>query len=236
MKKIIALLFLGLHIFTVNAQDTNIVLELFTSQGCSSCPSADKLLKQLSDSEGADNIMVLSYHVDYWNRLGWKDPFSKAEYTGYQREYGYKFGGRSVYTPQLVINGEKHIVGSDARSLQQSINDLKSNNLPVNIKLSETKQNGNSLTADYSIEGINYTKVNFVLLLKEQVTSVKRGENRNRTLVNSHIVVNKKVLANSSGKTGAISFDLPSGYKPSDLKIVAYAQTQNLAVTGASNI
>jgi len=165
MKKIIALLFLGLHIFTVNAQDTNIVLELFTSQGCSSCPSADKLLKQLSDSEGADNIMVLSYHVDYWNRLGWKDPFSKAEYTG------------------------------------------------------------NSLTADYSIEGVNYTKVNFVLLLKEQVTSVKRGENRNRTLVNSHIVVNKKVLANSNGKTGAISFDLPSGYKPSDLKIVAYAQT-----------
>ena len=90
-----------------------VVLELFTSEGCSSCPLADNLLPQLASLDAA--VIPLSFHVDYWNRLGWKDPFSSAAFSDRQREYGQHFNSDGVYTPQLVVNGEYEMVGSDRR-------------------------------------------------------------------------------------------------------------------------
>ena len=84
------------------------VLELFTSEGCSSCPSADRLLPQLAKLDS--NIIPLSFHVDYWNRLGWTDPFSSSEYSERQRSYASHLKLESVYTPQLVVNGEYELV------------------------------------------------------------------------------------------------------------------------------
>ena len=95
------------------------VLELFTSEGCSSCPSADKLLPQLAKLDS--NIIPLSFHVDYWNRLGWEDPFSSSEYSERQRSYAKQLNLESVYTPQLVVNGEYELVGSTGRMQKQPL-------------------------------------------------------------------------------------------------------------------
>jgi len=84
-----------------------VVLELFTSQGCSSCPKADELLSEVRDGAANENVdvIVLSYHVDYWNYIGWKDPYSKKAYSNKQRAYSGKFNSSSIYTPQIVVNG-----------------------------------------------------------------------------------------------------------------------------------
>src|SRR5262245_43259594 len=88
-----------------------VILELFTSEGCSSCPPADKLLPELTKL--GSNIIPISFHVDYWNRLGWVDPFSSSNYSDRQRKYGEQFKLESIYTPQLVVNGEYELVGSN---------------------------------------------------------------------------------------------------------------------------
>jgi hypothetical protein len=94
------------------------ILELFTSQGCSSCPPADSLLAELSQE---DNVIPLSFHVDYWNYLGWADPFSQAAWSERQQAYASHLGGRGVYTPQLVIDGRVGMVGSNRRDVERSL-------------------------------------------------------------------------------------------------------------------
>ena len=108
-----------------------VLLELFTSEGCSSCPSADRLLATLGQKQPVAGayLIVLSEHVDYWDRLGWKDPFSSAQYTARQQEYANRFKMDGVYTPQLVVDGRYGFVGSDAReatsAIQKSIREEK---------------------------------------------------------------------------------------------------------------
>ena len=96
------------------------VVELFTSEGCSSCPVADELAIALS-KEYTKDVYFLGYHVDYWNYIGWKDRFSKADYTERQRQYAAVFRLNSIYTPQVVINGKKELVGSDHTRLRKAI-------------------------------------------------------------------------------------------------------------------
>ncbi len=96
------------------------VVELFTSEGCSSCPPADKLVSEIV-SEKHDNIYVLTYHVDYWNRLGWKDVFSKSEWSARQQYYAAMLGLEGVYTPQIVVNGKQEFVGSNESKLRNAI-------------------------------------------------------------------------------------------------------------------
>ena len=94
------------------------VVELFTSQGCSSCPPADALLADLADR---DDVLALSFHVDYWDYIGWKDPFASPQYTQRQRVYSQVFGKRYVYTPQMVVNGSFEMTGSDRAGVLKRI-------------------------------------------------------------------------------------------------------------------
>src|SRR5260370_310371 len=113
-----------------------VLLELFTSEGCSSCPPADRLLEILDQKQpvaGAD-LIVLSEHVDYWDRLGWKDPFSSSQYTARQREYSYRFNGDGGYTPQLVVDGRFGLLASDAREASSAIQKaLRERTIPIAI-------------------------------------------------------------------------------------------------------
>src|SRR5271156_239270 len=113
-----------------------VLLELFTSEGCSSCPPADRLLEILDQKQpvaGAD-LIVLSEHVDYWDRLGWKDPFSSPQYTARQQDYTNKYNFDGVYTPQLVVDGRFGFVGSDGREASAAIQKaMREQKIPIEI-------------------------------------------------------------------------------------------------------
>ncbi len=220
----------------VNHNKPLVVLELFTSQGCSSCPPADVLVDKVQ-AEYEDKIIALSYHVDYWNYIGWKDPFSKVSYTEKQKAYGNKFYSRSVYTPQVVVNGKTHFVGSNASKMEENVT-LYSKKLPSNtVTISNVKRMDASLNFDYIVDGTLLDRtLRLVLVIKERVTDVKRGENRNRTLKNSNIVV-EEVYFKLDDKTGNTHLKIPKIVDDKDdLAIVALVQSENLDITGGTQI
>src|SRR5260221_5624951 len=109
-----------------------VVVELFTSEGCSSCPPADTLLKELSEQQKMEDVQIvaLEEHVDYWNHLGWRDPYSAAEFSERQNDYSHIFGTDGVYTPQMIVAGQNEIVGSRAawEAIQQAASQPKTEN------------------------------------------------------------------------------------------------------------
>ena len=189
--------------------DPIIVLELFTSQGCSSCPPADVLLNKVK-KQYPNKVYALSYHVDYWNYIGWDDPFSKAIYTRKQSNYNHKFRSRSNYTPQLVVNGKEHFVGSSSSKLTTKISEYGQQQSINKVSISGVNKNGSSIDFEYTIDGkIADKQLRAVLVLDERTTSVKRGENRNRILKNSNIVVAEKYIDLNTAK-GKGTIKIPS--------------------------
>jgi hypothetical protein len=179
-----------------NSGRVPVLLELFTSEGCSSCPPADRLLEILDQKQpvaGAD-LIVLSEHVDYWDQLGWKDPFSSSLYTARQQGYANRLGGNGVYTPQLVVDGRFGFVGSDGHeassAIQEAIRDRK-----IPIAISNASRDGNQVTAhielpaaDPSLKGAR--GILYVALADNRAEShVARGENAGRSL--AHVAVTR---------------------------------------------
>lgn len=158
------------------------VVELFTSQGCSSCPPADAFLGELAKR---DDILALSVHVDYWDYIGWKDPFASPENTKRQRDYAAKMRMRYVYTPQMVIQGADHATGSDRSKVWAKIKKAaKTKRVPVAISLA-----GGKLRV--RVPGANTTDKAAVWLAvygHERETEIKRGENAGRTLRYHNVV------------------------------------------------
>jgi len=219
----------------INAQDKNnntIVLELFTSQGCSSCPPADELLETIKEEYYGQNVFVLSYHVDYWNRLGWKDPFSSEMFSDYQREYAQQFYSNSIYTPQLVVNGSEHFTGSNEAKTRVALRKYVDSDIKHKIKIQDLKKTDGGIVFNYSITGEVLDRVTFVLVVAEKVTKISKGENRNRTLRNSNIVANRIVTTIASD---TIRLQIPDWINKKDkLSVVAYTQNAALKTTGAT--
>ena len=168
-----------------------VVVELFTSEGCSSCPPADALLLEIDGKQTKDGrtIIGISEHVTYWNHLGWSDPFSNDEYTQRQDEYGRRFHLDSVYTPQMVIDGEDQFVGSDRQGLERELNKLRKRQ-SIATKINAVVPRGNVVTVNFSLAGTlpsEGAELIAVVADDEARSSVTRGENSGRVL--THVAV-----------------------------------------------
>lgn len=197
------------------------VLELFTSQGCSSCPPADAVLGKYA-LEDNPNIIPLAFHVDYWNGLGWKDPFSKAAFSNRQREYAQQMNSESTYTPQLIINGKYDVLGSDESAIKNKIQQELATSKSATIQIKEVKINGNLLNVEYYLEKPSANSVvNIALVKKKELTTIKRGENSGLKLTNYNIVYDFKTVSSLSN---LCSLEFKEEWLPSDYFIVAYLQ------------
>lgn len=217
-------------------QNTNTnpqVVELFTSEGCSSCPPADDLLAKTQKSF-KNNVIVLSYHVDYWDRLGWKDPFSKSIFSERQRLYAMHFRDEFVYTPQAIVNGKASFVGSNKTGIWNSINNYKSVNNNI-IKTEIPVLSNEKLSIKYYYAGLQANeKIVVQLVLKSSSTDVKRGENSGATLHHIHIV--QDIAAQHESK-GFVTFNLPCNFTKENYFVVAFVQNQSsFEITGAKEI
>jgi len=175
----------------------NVVVELFTSQGCSSCPPADKILRKLAQE---DNIIVLGWHVDYWDYLGWKDEFSRPENTERQMGYRDRWNLRSLYTPQAVIHGEVQIVGSNEHEIRKYVDQFQADGASLELKLNRSG-NTAGISVSTSISGFPAAEIYLVKVISEASTSIRRGENAGRTINYVNIVEEMVWVSNWNGKS-----------------------------------
>ncbi len=181
------------------------VIELFTSQGCSSCPPADKIF---ADYATQDDILALVWHVDYWNYLGWEDTFSQPQFTERQQLYARTMHERQIYTPQAVINGRSHTVGSRKGKIEELIKahsrSGKVLQIPVMVTVTGEKM---QIRVDEKSATENHPTLYMIYFNRTRTVKIKRGENRGKTITYHNIVRETQMLGML--KDGAISVDLP---------------------------
>lgn len=216
-----------------SSQNGFAVLELFTSEGCSSCPPADALLTKLS-KEYNGKVYALGFHVDYWNRLGWIDSFSNASYSRRQESYATQFHLNSIYTPQLVINGKSELVGSDERKANSIVSKELQNAESATIKVN-AKTNNNRVSVSYMLDKNSTGILNIALVQLQANTDVKNGENGGHVLHHINVVRDFKTVNVSNITSGTINLDAPKSFTAKDFKVIVYLQNKNdLSITGAS--
>ena len=199
------------------AQKPGVLVELFTSQSCSSCPPAEAFFRELS---GEENLVVIEWHVDYWDQLvhgragKWKDPYSKAEYTLRQRLYNRSIRHQNgVYTPQAIVAGRFETVGSSRQHIRALIERAPPPEASIQITPSN---NGHTVTIQSFTAQPNQiarsveSSIIFVRLQKQQETEVKRGENHGRKLTSNHVALERQILGVWDGT--------PATYQAPDLK------------------
>lgn len=180
-----------------------VLVELFTSQGCSSCPPADAFLAELAARPG---VLALSYHVDYWNYIGWTDPFSSPEATQRQRAYGKTLGSRVAYTPQMVIDGRRDAVGSHRETVEQAIATAAAS---PRIALAVTGDDASGYRAVLPATALDLpAHIWLVLFDGSHETTVTRGENTGRTIENRNVVRGIVDLATWDGSATEIPLAL----------------------------
>ena len=203
-----------------------ILLELFTSQGCSSCPPADRVLAELATEADAGDLPVvaLSYHVDYWNRLGWADPYSQAQFSDRQRAYAQKLADQRVYTPQLIVQGRSGHVGSREREIRAAIRQAQNTPPLTNIELRVDRLSDSSLSLHYHLSGRTNDLFLHVALVEGKVDNeVPRGENRGRHLSHRQVVRSFHRIT-TPDSTGSFSLDISVLDQSEDGQIVVFAQ------------
>ena len=177
-----ATVFLGVSFVQADAGEVKKpagVVELFTSQGCSSCPPADAILGELARQ---GDVVALAYHVDYWDYLGWQDTLATPDNTARQYEYAKSFGARSVYTPQAVINGRTHVKGSSRADISSTLGGFSKSGKGLTVDL-KVMRAGNSVVIDAG-EGADQQKGQIVLVYYDPArpVTIERGENSGTTV------------------------------------------------------
>ncbi|RYJ38957.1 putative secreted protein [Flavobacterium anhuiense] len=224
---IMLFLLIGNSIFSQNNSKGFALLELYTSEGCSSCPPADELLGKIQNEYRDKNVYVLAYHVDYWDKQGWKDIFSNADFTKRQYDYAQFMGKEPIYTPQVIINGKTDFIGSQETSVRNGIKSALSKPALASLNL-ESSQNANSLSVNYNVEGTSKnSRLLIAIVQKEAKSNVKRGENANRVLSHYQIVRNLQSVDLNKTKKGTAAIHLPKNYNAQDFEIIGFVQDMN---------
>jgi hypothetical protein len=210
-----------------------VLVELFTAEGCSSCPPADTLLEKMIEQQPAAGaeIVALGEHVDYWDRLGWKDRFSSAALTSRQQKYADRSKGGEIYTPQMVVDGQDAFVGSDLNAARRAIERaIAAPHGSVRIAIDEPAANvvHVTLTASNLPPSSSGDRADLLVAITEDHlrTEVKRGENQGRTLTHAAVVREIRTVAEGLGPSASADarIKLPADSVRSHLKVVAFVQ------------
>lgn len=227
-----------------------VIVELFTSEGCSSCPSADRLLARLEQTQPVPGAQVIAVeeHVDYWNQLGWNDPFSSPQYRARQNDYALAFHASDIYTPQMVVNGQAAFVGTDMNRAYHEIGEAV-RNAATSVHLETHPDSKDEQLIDLSVQvekgkTAKWRDSSVFLAVTERnlSTFVPRGENSGRTLRHSSVVRSFGVIGRVSpdGANGGqlvSTLRLPSDWKRENLRAVVFVQERgSLRITGAGAI
>lgn len=184
------------------AEDNPVVVELYTSQGCSSCPPADAYLHEsLADR---DDVIALALHVDYWDYIGWKDIHANPAYTQRQHSYAHAAGHRSVYTPQMIVNGLDHVVGSHPNKVENLIKAHKSKAATVDLSIT---RRANRLHVEAKAQSPAAMQVHVVRYKPLEKVAIKRGENAGKVLSYANIVNDWKTAKDWNGRSN-LTFDV----------------------------
>ncbi len=222
------------HVRASGGARTPILVELFTSEGCSSCPSADKLLANLASTQPIDGaeIIALEEHVDYWDRIGWKDPFSSAQFTQRQTDYSTHFHLDSVYTPQAVVDGDWEFVGSDKGDAVDAIMEAAARpKFGVQLQVTQEDPAQVHLTVSIDKAPARNDAMHVVLAVTEDdlKVDVNSGENSGRNLVHHGVVRRLVPLGKIRGKTSfttQVNVPLDRRWHRKNLRLVAFVQSE----------
>ena len=235
---------------TIEVKRSPVLVELFTSEGCSSCPPADEILSRLDRDQPIAGalVIVLSQHVDYWNDLGWADPYSSASFSERQNEYASAFHHDGVYTPQMVVDGRAEFVGSNWEKAQDAILSAEHTaKATVQISRAESGAADGAIQLNVKVENIPNLSANDTAEVLLAITesdlhsSVARGENAGRSLSHTAVVRQLSVIGNlnsQSGKTfnASPAVNIASNWKRQNLRAVVFIQErESRRVLGSSS-
>ncbi|WP_433319720.1 DUF1223 domain-containing protein [Micromonospora sp. CA-269861] len=215
------------------------VVEMFTSQGCNSCPPAEELLSEIERDarERGQNVFALGFHVDYWDDLGWADQFADAAYTARQEAYARALGTRGLYTPQMVVNGTVEFVGSDRRRAAGAIMSAMASTVTTPLTLSVANLGADRVVLDYRAEGPPERAVlNAAIVERGLDSEIARGENAGRTLRQDNVVRAFRSVG-LDAEQGQVELVAPLGFDPQSASVVGFVQENgHRAIVGATAI
>jgi hypothetical protein len=208
--------------------DPRAVIELFTSQGCSSCPPADKILGDLAKDP---SVIALSMPIDYWDYLGWKDTLADSRFSARQKAYSQMRGDREVYTPQVVVNGSTHVIGSDREGIESAIDvtDKTDGVMSVPVTMTQSGKQINVSVAAASAKGpaVRHGEVWICSVSKAVSISIGRGENRGREITYHNVVRNLLKVGDWNGSSGSWTVPLENISREGVDAAVVYVQDGN---------
>ena len=203
------------------------VVELFTSQGCSSCPPADQIIGELAKDP---SVIALSLPIDYWDYLGWKDTLADSRFTARQKAYSNMRGEREVYTPQVVVNGSAHVIGSDRARIESAIEETKKADAVMSVPISMTlagKQINISVAASGKGAAMAHGEVWICSISKAVPIAIGRGENRGREITYHNVVRNLLKVGDWNGASDSWTVPLENIYREGVDAAVVYVQDGN---------
>lgn len=229
-----------------SSQGSPIVVELFTSQGCSSCPPADRFLTELAARKGIE-IIPLSFHVDYWNYIGWTDPFSSEAWSDRQRRYAKVFGSNRIYTPQMVVNGRWEGVGSNRRDIARLLERASAEPQVAEMSVSAELVSEGRLritVKTHRFDPVLQSKrlATWIAVVESDLmTPVGRGENASKTLRNDRVVRHLEQVSELEtvklGASGSLEITLGDDWRRDKLGVAAFLQdSDSLRIRAAAQL